>query len=86
MKLQIFSLNQNWKKVIHTTFVHLNNSHNIRPSKAITANEINTSSKKSIRTVPGNRSFASTTKHGKKYVSRVIAIHEELTRIYLIIQ
>ena len=42
------------------------NSHSIRPSNAITANEINTQSKNSIRTVPGNQLYASTTKHGKK--------------------
>ena len=43
-----------------------NNSHSIRPSNAIIANEINTKNKNSIRTVPGNQSYTSTTKHGKK--------------------
>ena len=32
----------------------------------MTANEINTQTKNPITTVPGNRSFASTMKHGKK--------------------
>ena len=62
------------------------NSHSIRPSKAITANKINTQNKNSIRTVPGNRSYASTTKHVKKYVSWAIVIYGELKLIYLIIQ
>ena len=43
-----------------------NYSHSIHLSNAITANEINTKSKNSISTVPGNQSFASITKHGKK--------------------
>ena len=43
-----------------------NNSHSIRPSNAIIANEVNTKCKNSIRTVPGNQSYASNTKHGKK--------------------
>ena len=63
-----------------------NNSHSIRPFNTITANENNTQSKNSIRTVPGNQSYASTTKHSKKHVSWAIVIYEELKRIYLIIQ
>ena len=45
VKLQILSLNQSMDK---------NNLHSIHPSGAITANESNTQSKNSIRTVPGN--------------------------------
>ena len=43
-----------------------NNSHIIRPSNAIAANENNTHSKNTIRTVPGNQSYAGTIKHNKK--------------------
>ena len=42
------------------------NSHSIRPSNTITANQNNTQSKNLIRTVPGNQSYARTTKHSKK--------------------
>ena len=63
-----------------------NNSHSIRPSNATAANEINTQSKNSIRTVPGNLSCASTTKHGNKSCIVGIVIYEELIRICLIIQ
>ena len=63
-----------------------NNSNSIRPSNVITANEINIQSKNSIRTVPGNQSYASTTKHGKKALSWSIVIYEESKVIYLIIQ
>ena len=45
------------------------NSYRIRPSNAITEIEINTQSTNLIRTVPGNQSYASTTKHGKKTCS-----------------
>ena len=40
--------------------------HKKKKKNAITANEINTKSKTSISTVPGNQSYASITKHGKK--------------------
>ena len=43
-----------------------NNSRSIRPSNAITANENNTQGKNTIRTVPGNQSYAGTIKHNKK--------------------
>ena len=43
-----------------------NNSHSICPSNAIRANETNTQTKHLIRTIPGNQSYASTTKHGIK--------------------
>ena len=36
----------------------------------MTANENNTQSKNSIRTVPGNQSYASPTKHSKKNMYR----------------
>ena len=42
------------------------NSHSIRPSNATIANENNTQSKKTIRTVPDNQSYAGTIKHNKK--------------------
>ena len=43
-----------------------NNSQNIRLSNAIAANENNTHSKNTIRTVPGIQSYAGTIKHNKK--------------------
>ena len=39
-----------------------------------------------IRNVPGNQSYASTTKHGKKHASWAIVTYEELKGIYFIIQ
>ena len=63
-----------------------NNSHNIPPANAITANKINTLCKNLIRTVPGNQSYTRTTKHGKKHVSWAIVIYEELKRIFLVIR
>ena len=54
-----------------------NNSHSIRPSNAIIANEINTQSKNSIRAAPGNQSYTSTMKRGKKHVSWATVIYQE---------
>ena len=63
-----------------------NNSHNIRPSNAIAANKNNTHSKNTLRTVPGNQSYAGTIKRNKKTCIVGIVIYTELKIIYLIIQ
>ena len=53
-------------------------SHSILPTVAIIENNVDAQSENPVRTIRGNRSHFSTTKHGKKYDSHI----RQIKRIY----